>query len=79
MESGTGDEGLVPPGVMTDNVDETAQLVSAPLTTSEYWKVNSASWVGERVTSAGGWDGGPATCMVNPCTTVVGTMEPLGL
>ena len=36
--------GWSPPGVVTDKVDEMAQLVSEPVTTSEYWKVNSACW-----------------------------------
>ncbi len=42
MESDTGGEGLVAAGVVTDKVEEIAQLVSEPVTTSEYWKVNSA-------------------------------------
>ena len=29
--SGTGDEGLVAPGVVTERVDDTAQLVSEPV------------------------------------------------
>jgi hypothetical protein len=79
IESGTGDEARVAPGVKTDKVDETAQLVSEPVTTSEYWKVNSAFWLDERVTSAAGCDGGPERFTVNPFTTVVGTVAPLAL
>ena len=73
MESGTGDEGLVAPGVVTDTVDEQAQVVSEPVTTSEYWKVNSACWPDVSVTRDGGWVGGPDRFTVSPCTTVIGT------
>ena len=54
IESGTGADALVAPGVVTDRVVEVAQLVSVPVTTSEYWKVNSACFVDVRVTVEGG-------------------------
>jgi hypothetical protein len=79
MESVTGAEGVVAPGVVMDTLDETAQEVSDPVTTSEYWNVNSACWVGVRVTSAGGCDAGPDWFTVSPWTKVVVTTPPLEL
>ena len=79
IESGTGAEALVAPGVVTDTVVEEAQEVSVPVTTSEYWNVNSACCEDVNVTSDGGCDGGPDTLMVSPCTIVVGTEAPLAV
>jgi hypothetical protein len=79
IDRGTGAEALVAPGVVTDSVVEVAQEVSEPVTTSEYWNVNSACCDGVNVTSDGGCDGGPETLMVSPCTMVVGTEAPLAV
>ena len=79
MESATGADAEVAPGVVTVRLDETAQEVSDPVTTSEYWNVNSAFWVGVKVTSAGGCDAGPDWFTVSPWTNVVTTVEPLEL
>lgn len=79
MTSVTGADGVVAPGVVMDTLDETAQEVSVPVTTSEYSNVNSACWVGVTVTRAGGCAGGPDWFTVSPCTTVVTTVPPLEL
>jgi hypothetical protein len=79
IESVTGADGAVAPGVVTVRLDETAHEVSDPVTTSEYWKVNSAFWVGVTVTSAAGCEAGPDWFTVSPCTNVVTTAAPLEL
>ena len=47
-----------------------------PVTTSVYWKVNSACWPEVSVTTAGGWVGGPERFTVKPLTMVIGTRRP---
>jgi hypothetical protein len=77
MVNGAGVDAVVAPGGVTDSVVEEAQLVSVPVVTSEYWKVNSACCVAVRVTSVGGAVGGPDKLTVNPSTTVVATGAPV--
>ena len=61
---------------MTDTLVELAHDVSDPVTTSEYWKVNSACWPARSVTTDGGWVGGPDRFTVSPFTMVIGTVAP---